>query len=70
MSGPAGFVHNYTITCPPSQRTFNSDGTRVSEAGLKDWEHPERGVVELGSEDTSTRELYVSLGKPTVCLFN
>lgn len=25
------------VICPPNLRTFNSDGTRVSEVGLKEW---------------------------------
>ena len=43
--GPAGFVTAYPVPCPPERRTFNSDGTRVDEVGLKDWDHPEKGVV-------------------------
>lgn len=39
MSGGAGgFVPLFSQRCPPSKRTFNSDGTRVDEVGLKEWD--------------------------------
>lgn len=42
--GSQGSVFTPRVICPPDQRTFNSDGTRVSEVGLKPW-------VEGGKEE-------------------
>lgn len=48
--GPAGFVTQYPVPCPPNRRTFNSDGTRVDEVGLKDWDNPNPEKGNLGDQ--------------------
>ncbi|KAL6720055.1 hypothetical protein ACLMJK_001976 [Lecanora helva] len=41
MSGGLGFLPPPSKEpCPANKRTFNSDGTRVDEVGLKDWNNP------------------------------
>lgn len=53
-----GSVFTPRIICPPDQRTFNSDGTRVSEVGLKEWD--EGGLKEGKDGKGVGRKRFVS----------
>lgn len=34
----AASVFTPRVICPPDKRTFNSDGSRISEVGVREWE--------------------------------
>lgn len=57
-------VFSPRIICPPDKRTFNSDGTRVSEVGLKEW--VEGGKKEgKGGEGVGKKSVVGSMNLPT-----
>lgn len=53
-------MHSYPITCAPELRTFNSDGTRISQVGLKDWNDPQKVMTDETSDKVTRDKEYAA----------